>query len=291
MIYSKRRKNLGGGRKKRSNRKSFMSNRFCRSRKGRVMQGGDEWKMSQSYAIIKNNLFKYINNTYSKDVANKINNLFDTCQKKYDPTGCYIYNSNYKYFVRLIEAYFKYDRNEEEALHHINPEYQVDSGTAAFNVAFSGNDTWFIRFQTALKSLENIPEPEDFKEYAALAKTETATKVDDKNTMSNIGHNNSKPSSYTTSPVITKYETFEKEYHHLIDKDYYYHNVPQSEFTELLEKYPEEYKQYLNEQSIKETEQANVKRQKETEHPVTQYSPKGDGSGILAHYDLHDYEP
>jgi hypothetical protein len=268
-----------------------MSNRFCRSRKGRVMQGGDEWKMNQSYAIIKNNLFKYINNTYSKDVANKINNLFDTCQKKYDPTGCYIYNSNYKYFVRLIEAYFKYDRNEEEALHHINPEYQVDSGIAAFKIAFPVNDTWFINFQTALKSLEkieNIPEPEYFKEYTALAKAKTATKVDDKKTMSDIGHNNSRQSSYTTHPdknPITNYNIFKSNYQALRERQLNYNNVSQSEFTELFEKYPEEYKQYLNEQSIKETEQANVKRQKETEHPVTQYFPKGNGSGILAHYD------
>ena len=34
MLYSKRRKNLGGGRKKRSNRKSYGSKRFCRSKKG-----------------------------------------------------------------------------------------------------------------------------------------------------------------------------------------------------------------------------------------------------------------
>jgi hypothetical protein len=255
-----------------------MSNRYCRSRKGRGMQGGDEWKMSQSYAIINQNLVKYISNTYSKDVANKINNLFDTCQKKYDTKGCYIYNSNYKYFVRLINA--------NEALHHINPEYQVDSGTAAFNEAFSVNDTWFINFQTALKSLEkieNIPEPEYFKEYAALAKTETAIKVDDKKTMSNIGHNNSRQSSYTTP--ITNYDIFKSKYEALIEKDLNYHDVPQSEFTELFEKYPEEYKQYLHEQRIQDTEQANVKRQKETERPVSQYFPKGDGSGILAHYD------
>jgi hypothetical protein len=287
MIYSKRRKNLGGGRKKRSNRKSYGFNRIHRFRNGRVMQGGDEWKMDQSYVIIKEKLVEHINK-YSKDVANKIYNLFDTCHKIYNLDNCYIYNSNYKYFVRLIEAYFKYDRNAEEALHHINPEYQVDSGTAAFNEAFSDNDTWFINFQTDLKSLEkieNIHEPEYFKEYTALAKTETANKVDDKKTISAGMEIAVRPYESKPVPVITTYYTFKKEYDSLIERDTNYNNVPESEFTKLFEKYPEEYKQYLNEQAQAQA-QAQVDGQKATGLPVTQYVPKSNDSGRLVNYDL-----
>ena len=40
MIYSKRRKNLGGGRRKRSNRKSYMSKRTKRTTLTRIKQRG-----------------------------------------------------------------------------------------------------------------------------------------------------------------------------------------------------------------------------------------------------------
>ena len=57
MLYSKRRKNLGGGRRKRSNRKLNRSNRFRKS----IMKGGVDY--SDFAALEKNNfygLFKWI---------------------------------------------------------------------------------------------------------------------------------------------------------------------------------------------------------------------------------------